>query len=103
MKGILRTMLCQFTFRNYRSYRDETELSKQATSMREFERSLIECPDGQSFLPVAAVYGPTLAASLTCSRLLTIFVRRWQGRSDCCLPALMRQKVTDLQYPVALR
>lgn len=51
-------MLCQFTFRNYRSYRDETELSMQATSMREFERSLIECPDGQSFLPVAAVYGP---------------------------------------------
>ena len=58
MKGILRTMLCQFTFRNYRSYRDETVLSMQATSMREFERSLIECPDGQSFLPVAAVYGP---------------------------------------------
>lgn len=26
--------------------------------MREFERSLIECPDGQNFLPVAAVYGP---------------------------------------------
>lgn len=51
-------MLCQFTFRNYRSYRDEAELSMQATPMREFERSLIACPDGQSFLPVAAVYGP---------------------------------------------
>lgn len=51
-------MLCQFTFKNYRSYRDEAELSMQATPMREFERSLIECADGQSFLPVAAVYGP---------------------------------------------
>lgn len=51
-------MLCQFTFKNYRSYRDEAELSMQATPMKEFERSLIECPDGQSFLPVAAVYGP---------------------------------------------
>ncbi len=51
-------MLCQFTFKNYRSYRDETELSMQATPMREFGRSLLECPDGQSFLPVAAVYGP---------------------------------------------
>lgn len=30
----------------------------QATPMKEFERSLIECPDGQGFLPVAAVYGP---------------------------------------------
>ena len=39
------------------AYLDETELSMQATSMREFVRSLIECPDGQSFLPVAAVYG----------------------------------------------
>lgn len=58
MKRMLSTMLCQFTFRNYRSYRDEIELSMQATSMREFERSLIECPDGQRFLPVAAVYGP---------------------------------------------
>lgn len=51
-------MLCQFTFRNYRSYRDEAELSMQATPMKEFERSLIACPDGQGFLPVAAVYGP---------------------------------------------
>ena len=51
-------MLCQFTFRNYRSYRDEAELSMQATPMKEFERSLIVCPDGQGFLPVAAVYGP---------------------------------------------
>lgn len=48
-------MLCQFTFKNYRSYCDEAELSMQATPMKEFERSLIECSDGQSFLPVAAV------------------------------------------------
>ena len=48
-------MLCQFTFRNYRSYRDEAELSMQATPMKEFERSLIVCPDGQGFLPVAVV------------------------------------------------
>ena len=58
MKGMLSTMLCQFTFKNYRSYRDEAELSMQATPMKEFERSLIECSDGQSFLPVATVYGP---------------------------------------------
>ena len=58
MKRMLRAMLCQFTFKNYRSYRDETELSMQATPMKEFGRSLIECADRQSFLPVAAVYGP---------------------------------------------
>lgn len=51
-------MLCQFTFRNYRSYRDETTLTMQASPMREFSQSLIVGEDGQSFLPVAAVYGP---------------------------------------------
>ena len=51
-------MLCQFTFSNYRSYRDETTLTMQASSMKEFSRSLIPGGDSQSFLPVAAVYGP---------------------------------------------
>ena len=51
-------MLCQFTFSNYRSYRDEMTLTMQASSMKEFSRSLIAGGDSQSFLPVAAVYGP---------------------------------------------
>ena len=51
-------MLCQFTFSNFRSYRDETTLTMQASSMKEFSRSLIPGGDSQSFLPVAAVYGP---------------------------------------------
>lgn len=51
-------MLCQFTFSNYRSYRDGTTLTMQASSMKEFSQSLIAGGDSQSFLPVAAVYGP---------------------------------------------
>lgn len=51
-------MLCQFSFSNYRSYRDETTLTMQASSMKEFSQSLIADKDGQSFLPVAVVYGP---------------------------------------------
>ena len=51
-------MLCQFTFSNYRSYRDETTLTMQASSMKEFSQSLLPGGDGQNFLPVAAVYGP---------------------------------------------
>ncbi|MBM6816686.1 AAA family ATPase [Olsenella uli] len=51
-------MLCQFTFSNYRSYRDEATLTMQASSMREFSRSLLPGGDSQSFLPVAAIYGP---------------------------------------------
>lgn len=51
-------MLCQFTFSNYRSYRDEATLDMQASSAKEFSQSLIGCEDGQEFLPVAAIYGP---------------------------------------------
>ncbi|WP_353738883.1 AAA family ATPase [Collinsella ihumii] len=51
-------MLCQFTFSNYRSYRDEATLSMQASSMKEFSQSLLAGGDSQSFLPVAAIYGP---------------------------------------------
>lgn len=51
-------MLCQFTFSNYRSYRDETTLTMQASSMKEFSQSLLPGGDRQSFLPVAAIYGP---------------------------------------------
>ena len=51
-------MLCQFSFSNYRSYRDEATLDMQASSAKEFSQSLIGCKDGQEFLPVAAIYGP---------------------------------------------
>ena len=51
-------MLCQFMFSNYRSYRDETTLSMQASSMKEFSQSLFVGGDGQLFLPVAVIYGP---------------------------------------------
>jgi hypothetical protein len=51
-------MLCQFTFSNFRSYKDEIVFNMQATSMKEFENSLITYSDKQSFLPVAVVYGP---------------------------------------------
>ncbi len=52
-------MLCQFTFGNYRSYRSETSFTMQSTSMKEFSEALIRSEhDSQSFLPVAAVYGP---------------------------------------------
>lgn len=53
-----RRVLCQFTFSNYRSYRDKTTLTMQASAMKEFSRSLLPGGDRQSFLPVAVVYGP---------------------------------------------
>ena len=52
-------MLCQFTFDNFRSYRDETTFDMQASSMKEFKDSLIiDEKDGQAFLPVSVIFGP---------------------------------------------
>ena len=52
-------MLCQFTFDNFRSYRDETTFDMQASPMKEFRESLIiDDKDGQAFLPVSVIYGP---------------------------------------------
>lgn len=47
-------MLCQFTFKNFKSYKEEAVLDFRATSGGTFQDSLL---DG-SFLPVAVIYGP---------------------------------------------
>lgn len=52
-------MLCQFTFANFRSYRDGTTFDMQASPMKELGDSLIvDERDGQAFLPVSVIYGP---------------------------------------------
>ena len=54
-------MLCQFSFKNFKSYRDEAVLDMQATNIEEFSDSLIPSPNRDKFsniLPVAAIYGP---------------------------------------------
>lgn len=52
-------MLCQFTFKNYRSYRDETTIEMQAESIKEFnETLLISEKDQKKYLPISVIYGP---------------------------------------------
>ena len=51
-------MLCQFSFKNFKSYRDETTFDFQATSLLEFSDSLITEEKAVSLLPVGVVYGP---------------------------------------------
>ncbi|MBR5974581.1 MAG: AAA family ATPase [Clostridiales bacterium] len=51
-------MLCQFTFKNFKSYRDETTLDFQAASIPEFHDSLITEEDASDLLPVSVIYGP---------------------------------------------
>lgn len=52
-------MLCQFTFENFRSYKDETVLDLQAVSGQNFQSSLLKnISDKNEFLPVSVIYGP---------------------------------------------
>lgn len=77
-------MLCQFTFDNFRSYRDETTFDMQASSMKEFKDSLIiDEKDGQAFLPVSVVFGPNAG-----------------GKSNLLLA--MRRMFDSVAYPIFL-
>ena len=52
-------MLCQFTFENFKSFRDEATLDLCAEKIKEHEESLIIDPfDGEGFLPIITIYGP---------------------------------------------
>lgn len=65
-------MLCQFSFSNFRSYRDETTFDFQAAALSEFKDSLIRTEKGNDILPVGVIYGPNgggksnLLAALGC-------------------------------------
>lgn len=51
-------MLCQFSFTNYRSYKDETLFDFQASNIAEFNDSLIITDKASNVLPVSVIYGP---------------------------------------------
>lgn len=52
-------MLCQFTFKNFKSYKNETTLDMQAIGNQNFKDALLTSgADNKSFLPVAVIYGP---------------------------------------------
>jgi len=58
-------MLCQFSVKNFKCFRDEITLDMQATSITENSDSLIIDKDGEEFLPLAVIYGPNAAGKST--------------------------------------
>ena len=46
-------MLCQFSFSNFRSYRDETTFDFQAAALSEFKDSLIKTEKGNDTVRMA--------------------------------------------------
>lgn len=51
-------MLCQFSFINFRSYKDETTFDFQASNLAEFNDSLISSDKASDVLPISVIYGP---------------------------------------------
>ncbi|MGN0683412.1 MAG: ATP/GTP-binding protein [Oscillospiraceae bacterium] len=64
-------MLCQFTFKNFKSYKNETVFDMQAVSSQGFVDSLLQSgDDSKTYLPVSVVYGPNAGGK---SNLLDAF------------------------------
>lgn len=51
-------MIYQFSFKNFKSYKNETIFDMRAETIKEFEDSLIIDKNGEKLLPVSAIYGP---------------------------------------------
>ncbi|MBQ0146266.1 MAG: ATP-binding protein [Lachnospiraceae bacterium] len=51
-------MLCQFSFQNFKSYKNETTLDYQAAALPEFIKTLITKENAADLLPVSVLYGP---------------------------------------------
>lgn len=51
-------MLCQFSVKNFYSYRDEAVFEFRAENLPEFQETLISGQNGCSYLPVCVLYGP---------------------------------------------
>lgn len=72
-------MLCQFSFKNFCSYKNETIFDFQATSVSEFEDTCIASDFGSKLLPISVIYGPNgggksnLIKALSC--VISVVVR----------------------------
>ena len=72
-------MLCQFGFKNFKSYKNETIFDFQAGELSEFKESLIKDDKATPLLPVSVMYGPngggktTLLQALSCLITMVVF------------------------------
>lgn len=51
-------MLCQFIFKNFKSYKNETVFDFQAGDLKEYKDTLITFEKVSQLLPVSVIYGP---------------------------------------------
>lgn len=95
-------MLCQFSFSNFRSYRNETTFDFQAATLSEFKDSLIKTDKANDILPVGVIYGPNgggksnLLAALGCVISLVTEPVYELGKNHARF--IMQQKFTCTPY-----
>jgi len=63
-------MLCQFSVKNFQCIKDEVTLDMQATNITENQETVLSDVDGESFLPLAVIYGPNGGGKSTVLRAL---------------------------------
>lgn len=81
----MKVMLCQFSFKNFKSYKDETTFDFQAAKLPEFTESLIRQDKCSDLLPVTAIYGPNGGGKTTLLQAL------------CCLVSTVVRPICDLE------
>lgn len=72
-------MLLQFTFNNYKSFKDETTLDMMATSIKDHESDVATDAYGERVLKVAAIFGANASGKsniFKAFRFMNYFVRR---------------------------
>ena len=91
-------MLCQFSFQNFKSYKEETTFDIQASAINEFSDSLIIKDKCSNLLPVSVIYGPNgggktnLLRALSC--LISTVVKPIHDIGNNRKTLIMQQKVT---------
>lgn len=101
-KGGAFTMICQFSFKNFKSYKDETTLDFRAVTLPEFKDALITADKADSLLPVGAVYGPNgggksnLLLALSC--LISTIVKPVHDLDKNRQPLILQQKVDAVPF-----
>ena len=95
-------MLCQFSFKNFKSYKEETTFDFQAATLPEFKETLIQREKCSELLPVGVIYGPNgggktnLLQALSC--LISTVVRPIHDLEKNRLDMIMQQRVPCMPF-----
>lgn len=95
-------MLCQFTFKNFKSYKDETIFDLQAAALPEFKETLITAKSAPDLVPVSAVYGPNgggksnLLQALSC--VISTIVKPVHELGKNRQPLILQQKADAIPF-----